>query len=129
MLEIRYSGNETVDLRASKVEFLNLRDSIIGIIESDLREIHFETDEAIDPKPWESVANGLTVFREGDAVYSSITKDGVLRVEGSDENLKSFLSFFPIDESVDAGEHTHFEYYEGNPFIRQDSVPLVISIR
>jgi hypothetical protein len=128
MLEIRYSGNADVDLRASTVELVNLRDSVLELIESDLTGIRFDADETIDPKPWECLAKGLEVFRQDGAVCVSI-RDNLLRVQGSDDNLRAFVSYFPTDETAQSDSHTHFEYYEGNSFIRPDSVPLVIGVR
>jgi hypothetical protein len=128
MLEIRYTPNADVDIRASKVELEKLRDAILELLGSVKRELRLEADDAIDPKPWKSVAMGMAICRQGDATRAWVNGDGVLRIQGSDENLTAFVSYFPIDETAQSGSHAHFEYYEGNPFITPDSLPLVIGV-
>lgn len=62
---------------------------------------------------------GARVHRERD----------VLVVEGDEENLDRFGSWFLGAEKADAGTHAHFEYYAGNPFVAPDSLPVIFAVR
>jgi len=129
MFEIRYSGVDEIELSASRNELEQLRTALFNLMKDDLREIRFETDNTIDPAPWESAGQALYIGRFGNAVKVSISVDSTLVIEGSDQNLDNFASFLSFDETTESGEHSHFEFHEGNDYITPDSIPLIISVK
>jgi hypothetical protein len=42
--------------------------------------------------------------------------------------LEAFASFFQFDPSARAGEHYHYEWFDGNACVAPNSRPLVVSI-
>ena len=58
----------------------------------------------------------------------SLLNKKTIKVEGLPENLKRLASFFDVDSDAAAGEHTHFEFYEGNEWVASDSFSLIISV-
>ena len=130
MIEIRYSNQEDVEIAASIEGLKHLHDAILALIGRDIPEIYFDADRTIRPEPWKSVGRGLNVIcKEKKPARVSISKDGILTIEGSDENLEGFASFLLFAKEAANGSHSHFEFHEGNEYVAPDSIPLVISVR
>lgn len=128
MLEIRYSEDE-VELAASKREFEGLRTALSDFISGDLREMQLQADTTITSEPWNCVARELKILRRGGGVRVSVGDGSTLVVEGSDQNLDNFASFLFFDTTAESGEHSHFEFHDGNNYITPDSIPLIIRVQ
>jgi len=48
--------------------------------------------------------------------------------EGGGKFPGKLASFFDFAESASKGGHSHYKYYEDNPYIAEDSNPLVVSL-
>lgn len=129
MIEICYSKNGEIDVSGYWKELEQLRQQVLTFTKSNLKEVFIETNENIIQSPWDFAAKGLKIVRCGDAVRISISKDNVLLIEGSDENLEGFASFLYFDKNASSGFHSHYEYYDGNKWIEPDSIPLIISLK
>jgi len=84
-------------------------------------------DGGIDPAPY---AIALIAFRaqatQGPTKIAVIGSEVV--VEGSADTFEAFASYFDFPQDAVPLQHTHHEFFEGDKYIHQDSIPMVIGI-
>ena len=90
-------------------------------------EISLEANTDIKPEPFNRVLKRLIIYKcSGPTLVKEI--NGALVVSGSLENLERFLSFFEFDKESKTGEHSHFDYFEGDIYVHQDSKSMVVTL-
>ena len=89
---------------------------------------YFPAIAGADPAPYQTALEGLEVIASGGSIRASRVGHR-LRVTGSPDALAGFASFFHVEDGTPSGHHCHHEWWEGNEFIADDSLPLVISVR
>lgn len=134
MIEIRYSaklqtGDEMVDISGTWQEFEKLRLDILRFLESNEGNVFIDVDTKINSEGWDFILESLEIDQKGDAVKVSVKENKILKIKGSEENLKIFASWLESNENIPSGYHSHYEFYEGNEFINSDSLPLIIRIK
>ena len=120
---IRFSPPWSLDLRATLPELSSLRESVCEVARGERSSLVVETDTSVDPHPYDTCLGPLRVSRSGGPTRVSVAPDGAVEVSGSPSNLESFAAYL----QPTAGSHAHYEYYDGNPLISPDSVPLVVA--
>lgn len=129
MLEIRYSNLNEVDISGKVNDLQEVRQIIINLAEGDHCTVALFADPAIEPAPYDSVIQKMLLMKGDGPTKISLLNEKTVRIEGLPENLKRLASFFDFDWGAAAGQHLHYEYYEGNEWIAADSIPLVISVQ
>ncbi|MCW8880332.1 MAG: hypothetical protein OQK51_25010 [Kangiellaceae bacterium] len=90
-------------------------------------EITLESNTDINPEPYERVLNSLTIHKnDGPTLIEEV--QGTLVVSVSPENLERFLSFFEFDKESKVGDHSHFDYLDGDIYVHKDSRSLVVTL-
>jgi hypothetical protein len=129
MLEIRYSNQNEVDISGEADDLQRVRQTIIDLAEGDHCTVALFADIGIRPDPYDSVIQKMLLMKGEGPTKISLLNEKTIKVEGLPENLKRLASFFDLESGVTTGQHSHYEYYEGNEWIAADSIPLVISVK
>ena len=120
MIVIRAASDE-VDLRGSTRVLMKIASAVRALKAGG--EYRYPADASADPAPYERCLGDLRVVATNGPVRVS-TNGSTLVVEGHQEHLDRFASFLALER---AGDHSHYEHYEGNPYIASDSCPLVVT--
>ncbi len=75
MIEIRYSLNEAIDILGTWEELELLRQEILEFLKTDSENIYVSGESNISAEPWDFVASGLEIIKNGEAVKVSISED------------------------------------------------------
>lgn len=129
MLEICYSINEAINILGSWEDIENLRQEILKFITSEFQKINIQIENNINPQPWNFVATDLEIAKNNAPVQVHISENRVIIIEGSKDNLEKFTSFLSFEKDAISGQHSHYEYYDGNEYVSLDSFPLIIEIK
>jgi hypothetical protein len=129
MLEIRYSAPCDLEVSATVDELQKLRQGVLNLIASEATESSFEADSAIHPTPYHSALSKQVIVKTPYPTRISLQNETEIHIESSPSCLEAFASFFDFKSSDRKGEHSHYEYHEGNDCIAPDSMPLVISVK
>ncbi|HQU83580.1 MAG TPA: hypothetical protein PKY59_10660 [Pyrinomonadaceae bacterium] len=130
MIKIYFSSNAgknisaEIDLSGNKQDFSELTKNLNEFLISELLQIRIDADAKISPFPYAKMLESLIVLKSENPVLVTVIDEKILKVEGSVECLKAFVSNI---EYVEVGHHIHYEYYDGNEWILPDSIPLIIS--
>lgn len=116
-MKILYSSPDDLVLVGTERELAALRETIETAGPLDIRI----PARPVDPEAYSQALDQLVV--EATQGPTRVEVDGnVIRISGSLQNLKRFSAFLqPV-----AGFHSHFEWHADNPFVAEDSIPLVI---
>jgi hypothetical protein len=128
-MKISYSKPDEIDVSGPAQELALTSQKISNLLRSRSRVLEIEAEINFDPSPYSEILRRMTIIRAEGPTRITVVDDESLKVDGSDENLKRFASFFDFDLDAGVGDHSHYEYYEGNEYIASDSVPIVISVR
>ena len=114
---IRYTAPYDLEIAASQHELhrvaLALSKARTGVFMAEICE----------PAPYAQALTELEIITGSGPVEVSVRGSSVI-VTGSPERLEAFGSFFA---AAAEGGHAHFEWFDGNAFVAQTSVPLVIT--
>jgi hypothetical protein len=102
------------DLRARLAEFL------LG--GGDSTEIRASQPEDSAPFP-QSLSGVKFLLIPGPAKVTAF--GSLLEIQGSRDNLQRFSTFLSFENPRES--HHHFEHVPGNPYVAQDSLPLIVS--
>jgi hypothetical protein len=128
MLRIRYSAPSDLEISGSVADLEAVRHGLLGLLVLPAQhEIGFEADTQCAPQPYTSVLPKL-IIHKGQGPTRVTVENHSVQVAGSIDSLDAFASFLDFESAAISGSHTHYEYYEGNPYISPDSVPLVFAI-
>ncbi len=128
MIEIRYSENE-LDISGTVDELQEVRQRILAFLNSNAPSLIIEASPDFDPHPYLLTIPQMVIEKGQCPTRVSVVNKNEVNIKGSPESLEAFESFFGFDSNARSGDHLHCEYYDGNEWIAQDSVPLVISIK
>jgi hypothetical protein len=127
VIELRYSAPDELDISGSVSELQDVRRAVLKVAKSGAR-VEIDADRLVDPDPYKSVLSKLIVTTDTRPTKVSVTNEAIF-VAGAPNCLEALASFLDFKTNASKGDHSHYEYYEGNNWIAPDSVPLVISVR
>jgi hypothetical protein len=128
MIRIRYSAPNDLEISGSAADLEVIRHGLLGFLALPTQhEIQFEADIQFDPQPYTSTIPKL-IIRKGQEPAKITAKNYSVQVAGSIDSLDAFASFLNFESTAIPGSHAHYEYYDDNPYISPDSVPLVVAI-
>jgi hypothetical protein len=122
-MEIR-SGKHSLDISGTPAELRAIADQIAAM---SAGELSFAATPVPDPRPYARSLAELTVRVTDGPVRVSIDGETVLAT-GSAPMLGGFTSFLRFHPDARPGTHSHHEWFDGNQYIRSDSIPLVVRI-
>ena len=128
MIELRYSAPNELDIAGTVPELADVQQAVQEGAKSSGACIELEANSSIDPSPYEEVLSKLVVETAVGPMKVSV-RNGTIRIAGSPDCLDALASFLKFKPDAQKGDHSHYEYYEGNQWIAPDSVPLVFSVR
>jgi hypothetical protein len=115
-----------LDLSGSVNELHDIATAIVNL--RDGETCRFAADLTADPEGYERCLATFEVAATGGCV-KLIVIGNELKATGSPEMLMKLASFFSFaDDSCEPGTHCHHEWHEGNPYVTEDSRPLVVSV-
>jgi hypothetical protein len=114
-----------LDICGSPAELNAIADAIERLAAG--ADLPIDADAAADPSPYNRCLVALEVRTTDGPVRVALSDDRVV-VTGSVPMMRTFASCFRFDASAARGTHNHHEWFDGNEYIAQDSVPLVISV-
>jgi hypothetical protein len=117
-MRIRYTPPHDLELAASEHELQQLARAL-----AHGRNEEFRSEPHCSPEPYERVLEAIQVRVTSGPAEVRI-HESTLWLSGSASNLDRLSSFF---SSVAPHEHAHFEWFPGNEFVSESSVPLVIA--
>jgi hypothetical protein len=128
MIELRYSPPNELDIMGTVPELGDVRSAVLEAAQSTAAHVELNADASIDPSPYDAMLSRLVVETGTGPTKVSVTNDAI-HIVGSPSCLETLASFLNFKPDAQRGDHTHYEYYEGNQWIAPDSVPLVFSVR
>ena len=114
-MRIRYSPPSQLEIRARENE---LRELARALSLGSPREFSAEQDRG--PAPYQVNLRAIQVAATGGPAEIEVRGTDV-SITGSQENLKRLAKFV---QSAIQSDHSHFEWFAGNAFIAETSVPL-----
>ena len=126
MLKIRHSPNE-VDIGGSASELLMARDQIMQFLNSPSKDFVLDADAKVNPTPYAKTIPKLQICKSSCATKISLASDSILRIEGTMENLKVFLSWFDVPPDAKPGHHGHFDSLD-SAHVDKESIPTTVSV-
>jgi hypothetical protein len=129
MIELAATADgKEVEISGTRDDMRALRECILEVSSGRQAMASVEAATPRDPRPYDVALAGMDVRLVGGGVVARVCRER-LQVEGGAEELRGLASFFTFGRDAKPGDHAHYEYYEGNQWIRPDSVPLVIMMR
>jgi hypothetical protein len=128
MLRISYTPPLDLDLSGSRADLESLRAAVLALIEEGEGEHSVAASTQGDASPYALFLGSLRVRVGAGPTVVKVEDESELVVEGSLENLDRFCSFLAVGPDEARGWHYHYEYFDGNPYIDRDAIPLVISL-
>lgn len=129
MLEIRYSNQCEFDISGKFADLQRVRQTIIDLAEGDHCSVALFADAEIYPAPYDFVIQKLLLMKGQGLTKVSLLNEKTIKVEGLPEKLERLASFFDFALASATGQHSHYEYHEGNEWVAPDSISLVISVK
>jgi hypothetical protein len=126
MLKIRHSPNE-VDISGSATELLMVRDQVLQFLKSPAKNFVLDTDAKADPTPYAKTIPKLQICKSSCATKVFLVSDSILRIEGTMENLKNFLSWFDVPVDAKPGHHGHFDSLD-SAHVDKESIPTIVGV-
>jgi hypothetical protein len=119
---------EQVDITGTPDEIRSIHERVLEVSAGRPAKLIVEASTARDPSPWDAALQSMEI-RLGDGAVHARVLEGSLIVEGGAEELRGFASFFVFPDDAKPGDHAHYEYYDGNRWIRPESAALIITVR
>ena len=126
MVRICYSASEGCEISGLPSVLRMIAGRIRQLASAQASSAIIDTEINFNPHPYERVLCLLALSIGNGPVRASV-HGSELYIRGSHEALEALSSFFDIADDVSLGHHVHHEYWDGNTYVAQDSVPLVIS--
>jgi hypothetical protein len=118
-MQIRYSAPDSLEISASEHELHRIaRDLTSG------RDAEHPSSPDVAPEPYDAALSSLRISPATGPAQVAVS-DGTVIVTGSPDTLQAMASFFVA--AAESG-HAHFEWFVGNSFVAETSIPLVISL-
>jgi hypothetical protein len=120
-MEIQYESGEfaEADVTASSSEFASMAERVTALAAAGTGEVVFLADGR-------ELAALAVRIEAGPAVIA--IGNGVLSVSGGCEAIELFAGNMPVESSLPAGYHVHFEHAGREWFVAAESVPLVMVV-
>jgi hypothetical protein len=128
MLRIRYAPPLSLDLSGSQTDLESLRAAVLALIQEGEGEYRVAASTEGNAFPYTLFLGSLRVRVGAGPTLVKVVDESELVVEGSPKNLGRFCSFLVVGPDPVRDWHCHYEYFEGNPYIDRDSIPLVVSL-
>jgi hypothetical protein len=125
MIRLRYTPPLDLELEGTSLE-LNTIGSLLAHLDSEQGHAEIACNTAFEPAPY-SVALARIVFDVADGPIIISVSLNTMYLKGSATNFGILATYFDFDRHSNAGEHRHFEHYDGAGHIGVRSVPLVIA--
>jgi hypothetical protein len=125
MIAICQSGDE-VELSGSTGDLQRIRAEIITLLSSENQDTSIRA-AASDPAPYERCLSELTVRRADGKTLALVVGDALV-VQGQDDSLARFSTWFNAPSTASPKWHSHFEPLPEDPWHSSDSVALVIAV-
>jgi len=128
MIELRYSPPYELDITGTVPELCDLRGAVLEAAKSTAAHVELNADASIDPSPYDATLSRLVVETGTGPTKISVT-NGAIYIIGSPTCLEWLAAFLNFKPDAQKGDHTHYEYYEGNKWIASGSVPVVFNVK
>jgi len=123
-MHLLFTPPNQFELVGSGAELSQLRARVLLAARREDGTLDVALDASVDPKPYASCLQTLTIGVAQGLVNVSLENASTLRIAGSPAALEGFASYLVVKP----GECSHFEHYEGHQIIHEDALPLVISV-
>ncbi len=128
MIRISFTPPNELDISGTPDELQEIRAAILKVATEAPTNLEVAADQVFDPRPYERRLYFFRIYLEPGPVRVSVEDDAV-HVVGSETSLEAFASFFNFSDNDPPGSHFHHEYYDGNEWIHDKSIPLVVGAR
>ncbi len=134
MIQIRHSDPDHcgrgggLDIEGSYEELQAIHAGILAVSSGESAACTFRGDVIGGPQPYARWISQFTVSAGTGPTRVAVSGTEV-RVDGDQECLRAFASFFDVPRDAQPGWHAHYEHYPGNRWVAADSEPTVVSLR
>jgi hypothetical protein len=131
IIEISFSGthnNGELDLSGSPKALQYVGQLILNLINDRYQVICVVEAAIFDPSPYNVCLKSLSICKSNTLIKILVLANS-LYIQGSQDMLAIFASWFLDFDDTWCGHHRHINYYEGNEWIDPRSIPLVISVK
>jgi hypothetical protein len=130
MIQIRYSSPNQLEISGNIDGLQMVQQVLLNAAQSrspGITEIF--ADPVSDPSPYDHALSKLAIQVGLGPTTIAVLENNSVLITGSPDNLECLASFFDFSSNESAGMHSHYEYYEGNPYIAAEAIPLVVSLQ
>jgi hypothetical protein len=128
MICISFTPPDELDISGTEQDLKAVFAQLNTLANGEETEVFIVADKNTNPAPYDEALNAL-IGRVTTGPTKVSVFDKNIEVIGSQASFVGFASFFSFDEGAAQGAHNHHEYYEGNPYVHPQSVPLIVSVR
>jgi hypothetical protein len=123
-----YSSDLEIDVSGTLLELKVISEAITTFANSEDLLLSIPANQLAEPAPYDLALPELVFTKANSAIQVTISKDNVLVVSGSGDNLIILASYFLYPQGSPNGHHAHFEYFPGIDHIVEDAIPLIITV-
>ena len=127
MIELRYSASDELDISGTVPELQDVRRAVLEVAQSGAC-VEIDADSSIDPNPYDAALSKLIIATDVRPANVYID-DSVVHITAAPYCLEALASFLDFKPNAQEGDHSHYEYYEGNKWIASGSVRVVFSVK
>jgi hypothetical protein len=124
-MRIFHSASSDSMLLDSRDNLVELHKRLIAFLSSPARELEVLAQQDGSPAPYEAFLPGLRVRKGSGPIVLSKLPNGWLSLEGSEDNLRRYASYFHFPPDQEAGHH-HPENCNLPGYMANSSLNLII---
>ena len=96
----------------------------------DSAEVHlfWDADISGSSQPYDRLLRGISFTKGAGPIKVQLADTLVLTVRGSQENLRTWCTFFAFPSDAKVGDHHHPEYVDRPGYIDPQSLPVIIEV-
>ena len=131
---IYYTPNQNPMILDSLSGMTSTYESLISFLQSDQTSIFLAADTLGSAEPYAYLLTGLHIIKSNGPICLTLADEQQLRLEGSVDNLKTYVEYFKFTKEEDEeGNHHHPEYVleYGAPkkgYLSPKSMSLIIEV-
>lgn len=126
---LRYTSPLDVEIEGTQVDLAEVAVRVRALATTGAGRISFSGHSKGSPAPYDIWLESLVVCVGVGRLVASVDGNRELKITGGAKNVETLASYFAFQPGTANGHHKHLEYYPGNNWIAEESVPIVVSVR
>jgi len=124
-MRIFYAAGSDPMLLDSQAHLAAIHDQLVAFLAAPTNALRLPAEQDGSPAPYETFLPGLQVIKGSGPIVLSLLADHWLNLEGSEQNLRRYVSYFCFEPSEESGHH-HPEHCDIPGYMSSSSLSLII---